>query len=110
MKTILINLLKKLFRKVNELLPANNKLKHSYTGNSIYVISIISILIISLIFKWELSFAWNAVISLIITFAAACLREWYNSQEEDNKWSWKDIRYTILFPLIATILIIIKTI
>ena len=104
-----MELLKKIFEFVDSLLPEDDKVKHHFIGTYIYTISIVSISIASLLFKWELSFAWNAVISFIITVVAGFTKEWYNSQEEENEWSWWDIFHTIVLSFIFTVIILIYT-
>jgi len=99
--------LKKAFEIVKKLTPKDDKLGHSYVGNWIYLISFI-VIYISFYFIFEDEHLIEiAIFSLVITLIAAYKREKYNEKEEGNKWSWWDIFFTILFPFITTVLIII---
>lgn len=100
--------LKKIFKIANDLLPAIDKLGHSYLGNWIYLISFIIITIFLKVVLHSTSVELTAILSLIITLVAACIREYYNEKEEGNQWSWWDVSFTILFPLAATILIVFQ--
>lgn len=110
MKTILINLLRKLFKKVNELLPQEDKLGHSYIGDWIYLISIIVITIFIQLKYHTLNVELTVGLSLLITIAVAFFREWYNKVIEEKQWSWWDIFFTATRPLIITILVLTKRI
>ena len=110
MKTILINLLKKAFDKVNNLLPEDDKLGHSYIGDWVCLISIILITIFIQLKYHTLNVELTVVLSLLITIAVAFFREWYNKVIEEKQWSWWDIFFTVIRPLIITILILFKII
>ena len=106
MKKLFKKLLEKSFKITTKLTPAKDKLGHSYIGDWIYVISGILIYILFYFIFEDSHIIENAIFALIITFLAACSREWYNLEIEKKKWNWWDVFFTILLPSIITILII----